>query len=129
MDRAHIACIKTGKLVVDNRLGVLVGDILRLLVAEILTEPDIEEALVGREGLVCLLIGFMRLRNLSGRDIRQLAYAAHQLCRLQQIAELVAKEIFANSAMHILYVGSDERVAALHMVVEEGERRAEREAV
>ncbi len=70
-----------------------------------------------------------RLGYLAERDVRTLADTAHQLRGVEQIGELVAPQATAEQLLHLGHVAADQRVAALHVVVEEGERRTQREAV
>src|SRR5712692_2285472 len=61
--------------------------------------------------------------------MREFANAPHELRGVEQIGELVAEEVAAERILHLLDAAADERVAALHVVVEERERRTQCEAV
>src|SRR5205085_10519213 len=60
---------------------------------------------------------------------RKLTNFAHELGCAEQPGKLVPEEIVAEGVLYLLHVSAYERVAALHVVVEEGERGTEREAV
>ncbi len=69
------------------------------------------------------------MRRPGGGDVGEGADAAHEFGGVEQVAELAAPERVAEGVLHILDVAADEGVAGFHVVVEEGERRTEREAV
>src|SRR5438270_3574578 len=51
------------------------------------------------------------------------------MCGIEEASELMTEEFLAESILHLCHVANDEGVATLHVVVEEGERRTEGEAV
>jgi len=102
---------------------------LRTLDAKVFADPRVEQALEGGQGVVGAAILAARLGHLAGRDVRAFADAAHQLRGIEQVGELVAPQARAEQLLHIGHVAADQRVAALHVVIQEGERRAQREAV
>src|SRR6266700_522207 len=101
----------------------------RLLVAKVFADPHVQQPLERREGVICALVGFPRFGYLLGRHIREFANAPHELRGVEQVGELVAEEVAAERVLHFLDAAADERVAALHVVVEERKRRPECETV
>ncbi len=113
----------------DDGGGVEAGGVFGTFVAEVFADVDVEEAFEGGEGVVGSLVGFAGLGYFLGGDVGEFADFAHELGGVEEVGELVAPEALAEGVLYVLDAAADEGVAAFHVVVEEGERGAEGEAV
>ena len=129
VDGGNVTLVQGCVVVVGDGFGMFAGDLLRLFVAEVFAEPHIEEVFVGGERATRLLVDIARLGDLLRCDIEAFADAPHELCRFEQVVELVAEQTLFYAPVNGVQVGPNQRVAALDVVVEEGERGTEREAV
>ena len=110
----------------DDTLPIHVDRLLRPFVTEVLAHPHIQQPLERRQRIVCPLVRPLRCRHLLRRHVGKITHLRASSASRQEPRELAAPEVFLQRLPYLFHIRPDQRVAHLHVVIQEGKwaRRA-----